>query len=66
MKTLICCMALALACIGCARPKPVHVPLVHYHATIQDKHCKRLPDGVRFQCDQVILDPEELDATGSK
>ncbi|HEX3093113.1 MAG TPA: hypothetical protein VHW72_10855 [Candidatus Angelobacter sp.] len=53
---------------GCAhKPKPIHVPLVAYTAHINDKDCKKIADNPpRFRCNNVVLDPKEIDATGRK
>jgi hypothetical protein len=54
---------------GCAhKPKPVHIPLVAYTAHLSDKDCKRIgkENPPRFRCNNVVLDPKEIDATGRK
>ncbi|HEV7521045.1 MAG TPA: hypothetical protein VGP89_08095 [Candidatus Angelobacter sp.] len=61
--------AAAVVFTGCAhKPKPVHVPLVQYTAHLNDKDCKRIgtDNPPRFRCNNVMLDPKEIDATGRK
>jgi hypothetical protein len=57
-----------IACSGVKKPKPIHVPLVAYYAHINDKDCKRIgkDNPPRFRCNNVLLDPKEIDATGRK
>jgi hypothetical protein len=64
-------LALIAMTTGCAhkRPRPhatVHVAHVPYRAHFDAAHCRYLPDGVRFKCKDVVFDPREIDATGSK
>lgn len=63
MKRLVIGILLAATCTGCVRRvRPQHVPRVHYHATFYDKDCRRHPDGVRWICNNVVLDPDEIQA----
>jgi hypothetical protein len=56
-----------LAAAGCrAEHRPVHVPHVPYVAHFDPAQCKYLPDGIRFKCKDVVFDPKEIDATGTK
>ena len=71
MKRLLTLASVLLSVLlfeGCAhKPKPVYVPLVAYTAHINDKDCKQIADNPpRFRCNNVVLDPKEIDATRSK
>lgn len=58
-------IALTTGCTGAAhKPTPVHVPLVAYTAHLNDKDCKRIgkDNPPRFRCNNVLLDPKEINA----
>ena len=72
---LLALIAVTTSCAGTKaiawsghKKKPVHVPLVAYYARFNDKDCKRIgkDNPPRFRCNNVLLDPKEIDATGRK
>lgn len=72
MKALHAASILAAIALltGCHahNPKPVHVPLVAYTAHLNDKDCKRIgkDNPPRFRCNNVVLDPKEINAKDSR
>jgi hypothetical protein len=65
---LLALITMTTSCGGGHKPKPVHVPLVAYTAQINDKDCKRIgkDNPPRFRCNNVLLDPKEIDAKQSR
>lgn len=65
---LLALIALTTGCAGTKVKKSIHVPLVAYTAHLNDKDCKRIgkDNPPRFRCNNVVLDPKEIDATGRK
>jgi hypothetical protein len=69
--TLLAMIAMTTSCAGTplhgaskkqAPKKPIHVPLVAYTAHISDKDCKPIPGTPMFRCNNVVLDPQTIDA----
>jgi hypothetical protein len=71
-SAVLVAIALTTGCAGTplhgASVKTVHVPRVAYTAHLNDKDCKRIgtDNPPRFRCNNVVLDPKEIDATGRK
>lgn len=65
LATFVAVLALLAAITlttGCHARKPVRVPRVPYKAHFDAAHCRYLPDGIMFRCNDVVFDPQELEA----
>jgi hypothetical protein len=51
---------------GCAPKKPFRTPPGPFQASFDHTHCHFLPDGIRFQCKDVVFDPQQIDAKQGK